>query len=207
MTGCASTGNPPAAQRAQALIAGYLKRHRQLFSAYAAAAAQRDASAPDGGIPDAALEALAPQAPARLGDYAVYAVHFANHASGLCAALLPGPMDDEASFAFACEPLGEGLELGPREAAELMVKILLETPHNTDGSEIDDAQIGALSKDELRWILIADIAQREAEIVSAAFEKGDAPVDPPDRDIESLAGLLNHPAPHDREPAPPGPRE
>ena len=185
MTGRASTGTPPAAQRAQALIAGFLNRHRQLVAA--CAVAPRSAPAAGGG-PDAAPDASAP--PVRLGDYAVYAVHFANRASALCAAALPGPMDDEASFAFACEPLGAGLGLAPREAAELMVRILLQTPHNTDGSELDDTQIGALSKDELRWILIAEIAQRDAETAAAAFREGDSSIGLSQSDIEPLAGLL-----------------
>ena len=191
MTGRASTGTPPAAQHAQALIAGFLKRHRQLVAA--CAVAPRAAPAAGGG-PDAAPDASAP--PVRpndyvVGDYAMYAVHFANRASALCAAVLPGPMDDEASFAFACEPLGAGLGLAPREAAELMVRILLQTPHNADGSELDDTQIGALSKDELRWILIAEIAQRDAETAAAAFEGGESSVDPSQSDIEPLAGLLD----------------
>ena len=126
-----------------------------------------------------------------VGDYAVYAVHFANRASALCADALPGPMDDEASFAFACEPLGAGLGLAPRDAAELMVRILLRTPHNADGSELDDTQIGALSKDELRWILIAEIAQRDAETAAAAFEGGESSVTLSQSDIEPLADLLD----------------
>ena len=181
MTGRASTGTPPAAQRAQALIAGFLNRHRQLVAA-------------GGGDPDADPDASAPPVRARdyvVGDYAVYAVHFANRASALCAAALPGPMDDEATFAFACEPLGAGLGLAPREAAELMVRILLRTPHNADGSELDDTQIGALSKDELRWILIAEIAQRDAETAAAAFEGGESSVTLSQNDIEPLAGLLD----------------
>lgn len=199
MTGRASTAIPPAAQRAQALIAGFLKRHRRL--AAARTAAWRAAPAGGGGTRDAAPDASAPQAPARpldyefgeyeLGDYAVYAVHFANRASALCAAALPGPMDDEASFAFACEPLGAGLGLAPREAAGLMVRILLQTPHNADGSELDDTQIAALSKDELRWILIAEIAQRDAETAAAAFEGGESSADLSQNDVEPLAGLLS----------------
>ena len=192
MTGRASTGTPPAAQRAQALIAGFLKRHRQLVAA--CAPAHRAAPAAGGGAPDAAPDASAPPVRPRgyvVGDYAVYAVHFANRASALCAAALPGPMDDEASFAFACEPLGAGLGLAPREAAELMVRILLRTPHNADGSELDDTQIGALSKDELRWILIAEIAQRDAETAAAAFEGGESSVTLSQSDIEPLAGLLD----------------
>ena len=192
MTGRVFTGTPPAAQRAQALIAGFLNRHRQLV---AACAVVPRVAPGGGGAPDAAPDATAPQAPARLrddavGDYAVYAVHFASRASALCAAVLPGPMDDEAAFAFACEPLGAGLGLAPREAAELMVRILLQTPHNADGSEFDDTQIGALSKDELRWILIAEIAQRDAETAAAAFKEGEETVDPSQSDIEPLAGLL-----------------
>ncbi|MXY41827.1 MAG: hypothetical protein F4160_13045 [Rhodospirillaceae bacterium] len=186
MTGRASTGTPPAAQRAQALIAGFLNRHRQLVAA-------------GGGDPDADPDASAPPVRARnylvgdyvVGDYAVYAVHFANRASALCADALPGPMDDEASFAFACEPLGAGLGLAPRDAAELMVRILLRTPHNADGSELDDTQIGALSKDELRWILIAEIAQRDAETAAAAFEGGESSVTLSQSDIEPLADLLD----------------
>ena len=192
MTGRASTGTPPAAQRAQALIAGFLNRHRQLVAARAAAG--RAAPATGGGAPDAAPDASAPPVRPRdyvVGDYAVYAVHFANRASALCAAALPGPMDDEATFAFACEPLGAGLGLAPREAAELMVRILLRTPHNADGSELDDTQIGALSKDELRWILIAEIAQRDAETAAAAFEGGESSVTLSQNDIEPLAGLLD----------------
>ena len=194
MTGRASTGIPPAAQRAQALIAGFLKRHRQL--AAARAAAWRAAPVGGDGTRHAAPDALAPQAPARprdyeLGDYAVYAAHFANRASALCAAVLPGPMDDEASFVFACEPLGAGLGLAPREAAELMVRILLRTPHNADGSELDDTQIAALSKDELRWILIAEIAQRDAETAAAAIEGGQETVGLSQSDVEPLAGLLD----------------
>ena len=191
MTGRASTGTPPAAQRAQALIAGFLNRHRQLVAA-------------GDGDPDADPDASAPPVRARdyvvgdyvvgdyvVGDYAVYAVHFANRASALCADALPGPMDDEASFAFACEPLGAGLGLAPREAAELMVRILLRTPHNADGSELDDTQIGALSKDELRWILIAEIAQRDAETAAATFESGESSVGLSQSDVEPLAGLLD----------------
>ncbi|MDE0718532.1 MAG: hypothetical protein OXH64_11405, partial [Rhodospirillaceae bacterium] len=84
-----------------------------------------------------------------------------------------------------------GLGLAPREAAELMVRILLRTPHNADGSELDDTQIGALSKDELRWILIAEIAQRDAETAAAAFKEGESSVDLSQSDIEPLAGLLD----------------
>ncbi|MDE0149022.1 MAG: hypothetical protein OXM58_11680 [Rhodospirillaceae bacterium] len=192
MTGRASTGTLPAAQRAQALIAGFLKRHRQLVAACAPEG--RAAPAAGGGAPDADPDASAPPARPRgyvAGDYAVYAVHFANRASALCAAALPGPMDDEATFAFACEPLGAGLGLAPREAAELMVRILLQTPHNADGSELDDTQISALSKDELRWILIAEIAQRDAETAAAAFEGGESSVTLSQSDIEPLAGLLD----------------
>lgn len=198
-------GNPQPAQRAQALIAGFLKRHRRMVAAFALA--QRSAAVADTGGPDAAADAFAP---ARLGDYPVYAVHFANHAGGLCAALLPEPVDDEALFGFTCEPLGEGLGLAPREAAELMVKILLQTPHNTDDSELDDAQIRTLSKDELRWILIAETARRDGEIVLEAFERGEESIDPPDRDLEPLAALLDlpaHPAPDDPQAAPPSGRD
>ena len=190
MTGRAFTGNPPAAQRAQALIAGFLKQHRRMVCA--CATAQHSAPGVDG--PDAVADAFVPQAPARLGDYPVYAAHFANHASALCAALLPEPMDDEAAFGFACEALGEGLGVALREAAEQMVKILLQTPHNSDGSELDEAQIRALSEDELRWILIADIAQADAEFVLEAVRKGAETVDPSNRDIEALAALLGLPA-------------
>ncbi len=194
MTGRAFTrnpaGNPPAAQRAQALIAGFLAQHRWMVRAWAAA--QHTALDADG--PDAVADAFVPPDPARLGDYPVYAAHFANHAGALCAALLPAPMDDDAVFGFACKPLGEGLGLAPQEAAELMVRILLQTPHNTDGSEPDEAQIRALSEDELRWILIADIARTDAEFVLEAFRKGAETVDPSGRGIEALVALLGLPA-------------
>ncbi len=192
MAGRAFTENPQTARRAQALIADFLKRHKQMVSAFGLA--QRTASGVEAGGPDAAPDASAPPMSARLGDYPVYAVHLAYHASGLCAALLPEPMDDEASFRFVYEPLGEGLGLAPREAAELMVKILLQTPHNTDGSELDEAQVQALSKDELRWILILEIAQRDGEFMLNAFERGEKTVDLSDCDIEPLAALLDLPA-------------
>lgn len=187
-----AAGNPQPVQRAQALIAGFLKRHRQMVSA--SAPAQRTASRADAGGPDASPDSSAAQAAARLGDYPVYAVHLANRACVLCAAVLPEPMDDDALFGFACESLREGLGLAPRKAAELTVKILLQTPHNTDGSELDETQIRSLSTDELRWILILEIAQRDGEFVLDAFERGEDSVDPPDGDIEPLAALLNLPA-------------
>ncbi len=207
MTGRDPSGNPQPAQRARTLIAGFLRQHRQTVSAFVPA--QRTASGAEAGGPEAAPDGSSARAAARLGDYPVYAVHLANHASGLCAAVLPEPMDDDALFGFACESLVEGLGLAPQEAAELMVKILLQTPHNTDGSELDETQIRALSKDELRWILILDIAQRDGESVFDAFERGKETVDPTDRDIELLATLLDLPAyPASDEPeaaAPTGP--
>ena len=196
MTGRDPSGHPQPPERAQALIAGFLNRHRQTVSAFAPA--QRTASGADAGGPDAAPDGSAAQAAARLGDYPVYAVHLANRASGLCAAVLPDPVDDDALFGIVCESLAEGLGLAPREAAELTVKILLQTPHNTDGSELDETQIRSLSKDELRWILIAETAQRDAEAVRDAFESGAEAADPSDRDIEPLAALLGlpvHPEP------------
>ncbi len=180
MAGRSPAGTPQTAQRAQALIAGYLKRHSRAVAAF-------------GPVPEPGREAVRDRAPAPPGDYPVYAVHFANHASRLCAALLPEPMDDDALFAFACGPLGEGLGIGPQDAAERMVRVLLETPHNTDGSDLDEAQIRALPKDALRRILIAEIAQRDGEFVLEAFRRGDATADPSTRDIERLAALLDLP--------------
>jgi len=192
MAGHAPEGNPQPSQRAQALIAGFLQRHRQMVSAFVQA--QSAASGAAAGGPDAAPDSSAARAATRLGDYPVYAVHLANQASGLCAALYSEPVDDDALFGFACESLAEGLGLAAREAAELMVKILLQTPHNTDGSELDETQIRSLSPDELRWILILDIAQRDGEAVLGAFERGAESVEPQERDIEPLAALLNLPA-------------
>ena len=185
-------GNPQPALRARAAIAGFLKRHRQTVSA--SVPAHRAAPAGDAGEPGAVPDACVLPAPARHDDYPVYAVHFANRASGRYAAQSLAAMDDEAVFRFACDALGEGLGLGPREAAELTVAILLRTPHNADGSELDDAQIRSLSQDELRWILIADIARRDAETVLAAFDRGEETVCPPQRDVEPLSDLLGLPA-------------
>lgn len=183
MTGRCPAGNPQTAQRAQALIAGYLKRHRRAVAAFGPAPEPVRDPEPDRS-----------PAPARAGDYPVYAVHFANHASQLCAALLPEPMDDDALFAFACGSLGEGLGIGPQAAAERMVRILLETPHNTDGSDLDETQIRALPEDALRRILIMEIAQRDGEFVLEAFRRGDGTADPSTRDIGPLAALLGLPA-------------
>ena len=185
-------GNPQPELRARAAIAGFLKRHRQTVSA--SLPAHRAAPAGDAGEPGAVPDACAPPPPAGHDDYPVYAVHFANHASGRFAAQSPAAMDDEALFRFACNALGEGLGLGPWEAAELMVAILLRTPRNADGSELDGAQIRSLSQDELRWILIADIARRGAETVLAAFDRGEETVCRPQRNVEPLSNLLGLPA-------------
>ena len=197
-------GNPQPARRAQALIAGFLKRHGQAVSAFAqgqrAAPGATPGAAPgatpgaEAGSPDAGPKAFVPRAPPRPRDYPVYAAHFVSHASRLYAALQPAPMDDDAVFGLACEALAEGLGTAPRDAAELMVRALLRTPRTAAGSEFDDAQIRAFSQDELRWLLIADIAQRDAESVLEASRKGAETVDPSDRDIEPLAALLGLPA-------------
>lgn len=200
MTGRAFTGKPAVdpqpAQRAQAAITGFLQQHRQMAAGYAQAL--RAAPGGDAAGPDALPDAFARQGPAPLGDYPVYAVHFANEASRRYAALLDEPLDDEALFRLTCDALGGGLGLAPREAAELTVKILLQTPHNTDGSELDDAQIRTLSQDELRWILIAEIAQRDADVVLAALERGEETVDLSAHNVGPAAELLDlpaHPAP------------
>lgn len=191
MTGRSPAGNPQTAQRAQALIAGYLKRHRRAVAAFGPVPEPNPEPNPDR---EPAREAVRDPPPARPGDYPVYAVHFANHASRLCAALLPEPMDDDALFAFACGSLGEGLGIGSQAAAERMVRILLETPHNTDGSDLDETQIRALPEDALRRILIMEIAQRDGEFVLEAFRRGDRTADPSTRDIGPLAALLGLPA-------------
>ena len=96
---------------AQALIADFLKRHKQMVSAFGLA--QRTASGVEAGGPDAAPDASAPPMSARLG--AIRSMRCISHtiASGLCAALLPEPMDDEASFRFVYEPPAK---VGPRAA-------------------------------------------------------------------------------------------
>ncbi|MDE0705520.1 MAG: hypothetical protein OXH59_17565 [Rhodospirillaceae bacterium] len=190
MTGRSPAGNPQTVQRAQALIAGYLKRHSRAVAALGPVPEPDPNSEP---AREPGRDPVRDRAPARPGDYPVYAVHLANHASRLCAALLPEPMGDDALFAFACGSLGEGLGIGPQDAAERMVRVLLETPHNTDGSDLDETQIRALPKDALRWILIMEIAQRDGEFVLEAFRRGDATADPSTRDIEPLAALLGLP--------------
>ena len=142
-----------------------------------------------GGV-DAALESLDPNAQAQLGRYPFYAVQFVIFASGLCAPLLPEPMDSERSFAFAGIPLGEGLGIEPRAAAEMMVRILIETPHNADGSEFDEAQIAALPENERRMLALQEIAQEDGNIVLDAFYEGEKSVDLSDYDVAPLAELL-----------------
>ena len=195
MTGRSPAGIPQQAQRAQALIADFLKRHSRAVAAFG---------------PEPNPEPNRDPAPALPGDYPVYAVHFAIHASRSCAALLPEPMDDETLFAFACGALGEGLGLGPQDAAERTVRILLETPHGADGGDLDERHVRALPKKALRRILIMDIARRDGEFALEAFRRGDATADPSTRDIEPLAALLGLPAhsgSHDRADAAPTERK
>lgn len=180
--------NPHTGQRAQTLIADFLKQHKQKVSAFALA--QHTVANVEAGGVDAALEDLDPNAQVQLGRYPFYAVQFVIFASGLCAPLLPEPMDSERSFAFAGIPLSEGLGIEPRAAAEMIVRILIETPLNEDGSELDEAQIAALPENERRMLALQEIAQEDGNIVLDAFYEGEKSVDLSDYDVAPLAELL-----------------
>ena len=181
--------NPHTEQRAQALIVGFLKRHRELIS-IKAFARHMVANIDDGGV-NAALKGFGPHAQAEVGDYPFYAVHLTILAGGKCARLLPGQMDEEQGMVFTAMTLCEAFGLEPQAAGKLIVDSILQMPRNEDDSDLTEEQVAALSERERRLILLHEIAERDSDLVLEAFAVGARKMELSDYDADAAADLFD----------------
>jgi len=179
---------PHTEQRAQALIAGFLKRHRELISVKAFA--RHIVANIDAGGVNAALKGFGPHAEAEVGDYPFYAVHLTIFAGGKCARLLPEPLDKDQGMVFTAMALCEAFGLEPQTAGKPVVDAILQTPRNEDDSDLTEEQVAALPEKERRLILLHEIAERDSDPVLEAFAGGARKMELSDYDADAAADLF-----------------